>query len=76
MKEHAGGRELAIADLVTKPGRYTLAVAYRSAHRCEEFGPSVQQMPALWHDAPILISNAVTLDVVRARPAHRKLDRE
>jgi len=57
-------RKLALKDLVTTPGKYTLQIEYRSPLPCRFVDPKLQRLPALWHEDASIFSNQVAIEVL------------
>jgi len=62
-------REIAVADLVKSPGRYTLQIEYRSPLSCRFVSGSLRSLPALWHEDDGIVSKQVSFEVT-ARQQH------
>jgi len=55
--------QLDVKDFFPKPGRYSLRVAYGSSLMKDLVVPELRDLPALWHDSPIIISEPVWIEV-------------
>lgn len=56
-------REIAVKDLVKRPGKYTLQIEYRSPLSCNFVGSNLQKLPALWHEDASIFSKQVPFEV-------------
>jgi hypothetical protein len=55
--------QLDVKDFFPKPGRYSLRVAYGSSLMKELVVPQFRDLPALWRDSPIIISEPVWITI-------------
>ena len=61
--------QIDVKDFFPKPGRYSLRVAYGSSLMKELVVAELRDLPALWHDSPIIVSEPVWIEVTST--AHR-----
>jgi hypothetical protein len=58
-------RNLAVSDLVSRGGKYTIQIEYVCPLSREFMHPTLQVLPALWRDTPSLWSEKVALEIDR-----------
>jgi hypothetical protein len=56
-------RVLPLKDVIRHPGKYTLRVEYKSPLSCAIVDPTLQKLPALWHENASVFSNTVSFEV-------------
>jgi hypothetical protein len=54
---------LKVKDFFPKPGQYSLRVMYKSWLRQETVAPQLRNLPALWIDSPVIVSEPVWIEV-------------
>lgn len=56
---------LKVKDFFPKPGTYSLRVVYKSWLRRESVAPQLRDLPAIWETAPEMVSEAVSIEVIK-----------
>jgi hypothetical protein len=56
---------LRASEIFGKPGRYSLRVVYKSWLRKESVAPELRNLPAVWADAPEIVSDWISIVITR-----------